>query len=118
MELDARDYSEFRVGGLIIILARHSNLHVNTSDHSALIIAKHLEIILKDIDNFVRLELALNSWSHSINEGIKSFSKFRVILQGLCRLLDEILSIINTACIDHSVIVCLCLQVNHAICGL
>ena len=118
MELDARDYSEFRVGGLIIELARYSNLRLNTCAYSVYTTAKHLEIILKDINDFVRLQLALNSWSHSINEGIKSFTKFGVILKGLCRLSNEILSIVRTCCIDHSIVVCLCLQVYHAISGL
>ena len=95
MELDARDCSEFRVGGLIVELARHSIRRVDICAFSGFIIAKHLKIILKDINNFVRLELALNSWSNSIDECIKSFSKLRVILKGLNCLPDEILCVIN-----------------------
>ena len=81
-------------------------------------IAKHLKIILEDINNFVRLELALNSWSYSIDELVKSFSKLGIILQSLSCLTNEILSVICTACIHHSVVVCLSLKVYHGICGL
>ena len=118
MELDARDCSKFRVGSLIVELARHSIRRVDICAFSGFIIAKHFKIILKDINNFVRLELALNSWSNSINECIKPLSKFRVILKGLSCFLDEILCVIYTRRIDHSVIICLRLQVYHAICGL
>ena len=81
-------------------------------------IAKHLEIVLEDINNFVRLELALNSWSNSIDELVKSLSKLGIILQSFSCLTNEILSVICTARIHHSVIVCLSLKVNHGIRGL
>ena len=80
MKLDARDGSQFRVGGLIVELARHSIRRVDICAFSSFVIAKHFKIILKDINNFVGLELALNSCRHSIDECIKPFWKLRVIL--------------------------------------
>ena len=118
MELDACDCSELRVGGLVVELAGHGIYSVNIRAFGGFIITEHLKIVLKHIDDLIGLELALNSRSHSIDESIKSFSKLCIILQSFCRLPDEILSVICTARIHTSVIICLCLEVDHAIGGL
>jgi len=82
------------------------------------IITELIKIVLEDIDDFVRLKLALNSRSNSINEGIKFLAELCIILQSLSGLANEILGIVRCDSIDASVVVGLSLCVDHSTGGL
>ena len=95
MELDTCNVSSLRVARLVVELARHSVDSAVASRASCDLVTKLLEVILEHIDDFVGLELALNSGCHSVNEGIQAFPKLQVRLESFGCLTVEILGIVG-----------------------
>ena len=114
MELDACNCSEFRVRCLVEELAGNSIGCVLVCSTCSDIIAELVKIVLENIDDFVRLKLALNSCRNSVDEGIKFLAKLGVVFQRLSRLANEILGIVRCDSVDRSVVVGLSLCVDHS----
>ncbi len=83
----------------VLRLRKSSRGHFNTVDFPTLgrkFICQHFKIILKDINDFIRLQSFLNSKSYSINEFIKFFFHLIIALE-VTHLSDEIVSIVLTS---------------------
>ena len=91
---------------------------VDLGASTCLFVSKLLEIVLEDVDNFIGLQLTLNSRRHSVNEAIEALAQLHIVLQGLGSLSDEVLSIIVGDSVDGSVEVRLRLDVDHFVRGL
>jgi len=74
VKLDAGDSAVLRVGGLVEELAWHCVNSVNFGARSRLLVSQLLEIVLEDVDDLIRLQLALNSWRHTVDEGIETLA--------------------------------------------
>jgi hypothetical protein len=74
VELDAGDSSVLGVWGLVEELAWHCVNSVHFGASSRLLVSQLLEIVLEDVDDFIGLQLALNSGSHTVDEGIKTLA--------------------------------------------
>jgi len=73
--------------------------HFNTVDLSSLgsdFICKHFKIILKDINDFIRLQSFFDSESYSINEFIKFLFHLIITLE-VTHLSNEVVSIVLTS---------------------
>ena len=83
----------------VLRLRKSSWSHFNTVDLSSLgsdFICKHFKIILKDIDDFIRLQSFFDSESYSINEFIKFLFHLIITLE-VTHLSNEVVSIVLTS---------------------
>ena len=64
------------------------------------------------------MELTLDARRHLVNERVKAFSQFSISFEGLGCLPDEVLSIVVGDGIHRTIVVGLCLKVNHLAGGL
>ena len=99
MEFNARNSFQMTIFRLRECSWGHFNT-VNLSSLSCNFISQHFKIILKYIDNFIRLESFFNSESNSINKLIQ-FLFHLIISFEITHLSDEIVSIVLT-CFVHT----------------
>ena len=114
MELDTGYGSEFGTWGLIEELAWDGIDSADFGTSSGILIAQLFKVILEHIDDFVWLELLLNSGSDAIDKCIEAFREFGIIFEGLCSRANEILSIVCCNRVDTTIVVGLRLVVYHA----
>ena len=79
------------------------------------LIAQGLEIILEDIDDFIGLQLTLDTRGNSVDESIQALSKLLIVLKSLSGLTNEILRIVVRDSVNTSIVVCLSLNVDHTV---
>lgn len=73
-------------------------------------IAKHLKIVLEHINEFVRLECFFNSKGNFINELFHPFLHVLVLRGNFIHFVDEIVGIVLSCSVYHSVDICLRLK--------
>jgi len=100
MELDARNSFKMTIFRLRKCSWRHFNT-INLSSLCRKFVSQHLEVILKDIDNFIGLESFFNSKGNSINKFIQ-FLFHLIISFEITHLSDEVISVILTSFVDTS----------------
>lgn len=102
MELNAGDTLVLA----IVMLEECPRQHVNSTDlgcSSCFFVAEHLEVILKDIDQFIRLKRFLNSVRNSVNELIELLSDGLVLLGVFLHLAHEVIRVVLHDGIDLTV---------------
>ncbi len=114
MELNTGYSSVLRAWGLLLELARHGIDGADFGTSSGILIAQLFKVILEHIDDFIWLELLLNSGSDAIDECIEAFREFGIIFDVLCSLANKILSIVCCNGVDTTIVVGLRLVVYHA----
>ena len=107
MKLNAGYRSVLRIRSLIEKLARYSINRAHFWAGSRFFVTQLLEIVLEYVDNLIWLQLALNSWRHSIDESIKTLSQLDVLFNLFRSFADEVLSVVSGARINTAIIVCL-----------
>ena len=79
------------------------------------LVTQLFKVVLEDINDFIGLQLALNSRRHSIDESIQAFPQLSVIFKRLSCLSVEVLRVIRCRGINASIVVSLSLNVDHGI---
>ena len=59
--------------------------------------------------------MALDSWRHSINEGIQAFPQLLIVLERLCCLPVEVFRIVGSGGVNTPIVVRLSLNVDHGV---
>mmetsp|Transcript_47835 Transcript_47835/g.63237 ORF Transcript_47835/g.63237 Transcript_47835/m.63237 type:complete len:261 (-) Transcript_47835:19-801(-) len=118
MELDASNGSVFRIARLVEELARHGVNGAHFGATGRIVVAKLLKVVLEDVNDFIRLELALNTWRNAVDESIELLGQLVVVAQGFSRLPNEVLSVVRSDSVHTSVVVGLRLLIDHSVGGL
>ena len=94
VEFDTCNCSEFRIWSLVKELPRDRIYRTIIIGAGGYLIAQSLEIILEDIDDFIGLQLTLDTRGNSVDESIQALSKLLIVLKSLSGLTNEILRIV------------------------
>jgi len=73
VELDVRNGSVLRIARLVEELAGHCIRRAHFGATGSDIVSQLLEVILENIDDFVRLKLALNARRYTVDEDVEPF---------------------------------------------
>lgn len=87
----------------------------SSSTNSQVFITKHLEIVLENIDQFIRGQSAFDGVGDSVDKPLKFVLEIGLFLGVLSNLLNEVICMVLTGCIHHSVKISLCAKCLHLV---
>jgi len=109
MELNAR-HSHLGRELLLLVYSLRGRVSILLVLGRFVLVSKHVEVILEDVDDFIGLESLLNSVSNLVNKLFKFSIELVVFSDSLLHTLHEIISIVESGGVDTTLKVSLSLE--------